>query len=226
MARATVGRKKNAPRTFARSALAKLNYSLVFGFLVRFLLAVRAGFARIRLAGAGSRRVQRAWGARGGLAVLVRRARGASSARRFRCHAVMRVDLLTPGLAHFRPLRARERRRLIDLRFIDLRNKRYALTRTGAGTAERRCAASATRCIAGGAAGPRSRPGGRRAGATLRSTLRLQKLHRNRAQFVALRHDGKLDFAGLRIGDEIFDLAKLLAVLCFNLSIDDLLAHA
>ena len=99
-------RQKNAPRTVARSALAKLNYSLVFGFLVRFLLAVRAGFARIRLAGARGRRIQRR--ARRRLAVLVRRARGAGSTRRFRRYAVMRVDLLTPRLAHFRPLRARE----------------------------------------------------------------------------------------------------------------------
>lgn len=142
----------------------------------------------------------------------------------------MRIDLLAPCGTHFRPLRAGERRRLFDLRFVDLRHKRYTLcTRAGAGTAKRRGAACAARsaCAARvSAAGSGTRPGGRRARPALRPTLWLQKLHRDRAQFVALRHHRKFNLAGLRIGDEIFDLAKLLAVLRFDLRVDDLLAHA
>ena len=141
----------------------------------------------------------------------------------------MRIDLLAPALAHLRPLRLCEGRSLFELRAFDLRGEgRLALAagraQTAAGRAARAGAGRARRI----SRGARARSAGGATAARGRRPLAFgaQQLEGNGMEFLALRNDREFQPAALRINDQIFDLAELLAVLAFDLRADDLLADA
>ena len=147
----------------------------------------------------------------------------------------MRIDLLTPGLAHLRPLRSRERRRLFNLGAFHLRDKGHVPLALLAVTARSRAAAAGTRRAGSRVLRFRARTRRRARTARARSAAAAtrrgaagafgaKQLEWNRTKFFTLGNDREFQAPRLRIGDQIFDLAELLPVLCFHLGMDDLLA--